>query len=56
MAVNSVQHVFNAIITLTSGILEDRHGREYFISDMNQYYIQVAYKRAGMVEKILSVI
>ena len=40
----------------TSGIQEDRHGREGFISDMNQYYIQVAYKRTGMVEKVLSVI
>ena len=56
MAVNSVQHVFNAIITLTSGILEDLRGREDVISDMNQYYIQVAYKRTGMVEKVLSVI
>ena len=56
MAVNSVQHVFNAIITLTSGILEDLRGREDFISDINQYYIQVAYKRTGMVENMLLVI
>ena len=40
----------------TSGIQEDRHGREGFISDMNQYYIQLAYKRTGMVEKVLPVI